>query len=322
MSAPSPSRAEWIAHQVERWTGTPPDGEPIVFDDTTHYMSIDWGHVVDLQGQLFLVRGHEREGRFGIQEQPKFWVKRAIELSTGRLYILKMTIDERFKAQIGETEFLCVRDAQKEARVLELTRGHPRFMQGRTVADVRGNLVRVIEYIPGDNLLAHLRSLGLPHRVYFQERFPLMMKETLACLHSLEILHDAGLCHGDIRNDHLLLDRDRASLRWIDFDLWQETLDFDVWSVGNILHCVVAGGFLTFRGATTVDPEVAGRLDADDASLFFPFRVMNLGKAYPYLPAKLNQILAHFSVGGRVRYGRLRELVEDLGDCGVAAGWW
>jgi hypothetical protein len=34
-------------------------------------------------GNDYLVAGNAREGRFGIDEQPKFWVKSAIELKTG-----------------------------------------------------------------------------------------------------------------------------------------------------------------------------------------------------------------------------------------------
>ena len=125
-----------------------------IVDDTTNYMAIDHDHVVELEGTLFLIRGNEHEGRFGIDDQPKFWVKRAIDLLTGRMHILKLVFHEEFHAQVGSLHVKCVRSPEKEGQVLELVRDDPRFMQGRTARDVRGNLVRVIDHIPGVDLLS------------------------------------------------------------------------------------------------------------------------------------------------------------------------
>ena len=77
----SGDREAWIISQVERPDREPLLGRPVIFRDTTNYMYIDRGHLIELEGELFLVRGNEKEGRFGLDEQPKFWVKRAISLT-------------------------------------------------------------------------------------------------------------------------------------------------------------------------------------------------------------------------------------------------
>jgi hypothetical protein len=161
----------------------------------------------------------------------------------------------------------------------------------------------------------------MPHPEYCRTLLPAILARLADNIRALQRLHDAGLCHGDIRNDHLLIERDTGSYKWIDFDLAQQRLDFDIWSLGNILHCVAAKGFLTFRDAIESCPQLSGKLSQDDASVFFPHRVMNLQKVYPYLPDKLNDVLLRFSFGTRVGYDKVSQIAEDLSECGASAGW-
>jgi hypothetical protein len=49
-----------------------------------------------------------------------------------------------------------------------------------------------------------------------------------------------------------------AAYKWIDFDLDQRSADFDIWSVGNILHCVAAKKFVTFQEAIKLRPQLSG----------------------------------------------------------------
>jgi len=313
------ARQEWIHEQARRFAPHPLPDRLLVTDDTTNYMAIDRDHVVDLEGTPFLIRGNEREGRFGIDDQPKFWVKRAIDLETGKLHILKLVFYEEFRAQVGSLQVRCVRSPEKEGRVLDLVRGDPRFMQGRTARDSRGNLVRVIAYITGVDLLNHVHSLPARHEDYFQSHFPSILAHVIESLRAIQRLHEAGLCHGDIRNDHLILEQATGQFKWIDFDLNQDFADFDIYSAGNVLHYVVGRGFITFREAIQSSPDLGGRLTDDDASVFFPHRVMNLRRVFPYVPARLNDILLRFSAGAQVFYDRMSQLVEDLGECGAAA---
>jgi hypothetical protein len=90
--------------------------------------------------------------------------------------------------------------------------------------------------------------------------------------------------------------------------------------VGNILHCIVARGFATFREAVQSRPELSGRFGEEDASMFFPHRIMNLRKVYPYIPDALNRVLLRFSVGTRVYYENVGQIVEDLEACAAALG--
>ncbi len=321
MTTSADARDNWIRSQVRRLVNYDLPGRPVVFHDTSNFMGIDRDHLVELEGKLFLVRCNEREGRFGLDDEPKFWVKRALSLDTGQVRILKLVFSEEFKVRVGTLEVRCVRSAEKEGRVLDLVRGHPSFMQGRAVRDSRGNVVRIIEYISGTNLLHHLASITMPHEAYFRALMPQVLAKTMECLVGIRSLHEAGLCHGDIRNDHILVDGESGHFRWIDFDLTQPSAAFDVWSVGNVLHYVVAKDFVTFREVLQERPALLGHLDDDDACVFFPHRVMSLGKVYPYLPGKLSDVLAHFSVGRKGCYESVAQILEDLGDCATSQGW-
>jgi serine/threonine protein kinase len=284
-------------------------------------MSIERDHIIKLSGKLYLVRCNEREGRFGLDEQPKFWVKRAIALDTGRTHILKLVFHEEFKCHIGHLSVKCRRSEEKEGRVLELVRGDERFMQGRTERDVGGNLVRVIDYIKGMDLFSYFRSLTVSHREYMEKLFPEILAKTMECLGAIQFLHEAGLCHGDIRNDHIIIEEGTGRFRWIDFDLTQDFPDFYVWSTGNILQCIVGKGSVRFTDIRDVHPELESQLTEDDASAFFPHRIMNLRKVYPYVPEKLNDILMRFSAGAGTYYDRVDQILFDLSDCASAMGW-
>jgi len=321
VTGPTTVAQDAIAARIRQLTGRSLSAPPVVVADTSDFMAIDRDHVVDLEGELFLVTLTEREKRFGLVDEPKFWVKRAISLASGRTHILKMVFHERFRACVGANAFICARDAEKEARVLELMRGDPRFMQGRGLRDVRGNLVRVIDFITGEDLLRHLERAGLGHEEYFRTVFPSVFARTMDSLRAIERLHEAGLCHGDIRNDHILLEAGSGRFVWIDFDLNEDTPLFDVWSLGNLLHCVVGNGFVVFRDVVERRPDLAGRLTDDDASVFFTHRVMNLRAVYPYIPAALNDVLLRFSCGARSRYDSTSQVIEDLGACAAVEGW-
>ncbi len=320
VSGSTPLTDAWIQERMRHLGVQPVPEAPVVWDDTSHYMRIERDHIVNLQGDLFLIRCNEREGRFGIDEQPKFWVKRALALTTGETHILKLAIEESFKVHVGMVEVLCVRSAEKEAKVLELVRGDRRFMQGRSTYDSRGNLVRVIDFIRGIDLLTFIDSIPLRHEEYCHLKLPGILAHVADNIAGLQRLHDAGLCHGDIRNDHLLVEQGTGFYKWIDFDLEQRSAYFDIWSVGNVLHCVAAKGFMTFRDAIAIQPQLSGNLSQDDASVFFPYRVMNLRKLYPYLPGKLNEVLLRFSFGARAGYDRISQITEDLAECTASAG--
>ena len=61
-------------------------------------------------------------------EDPKFWVKRCLELENGAFRILKLEFQESFDQHIGPLTIPCRRSAAKEARILRLVAGDARFM--------------------------------------------------------------------------------------------------------------------------------------------------------------------------------------------------
>lgn len=316
--SPGYDRARWIRERARFLVDEPLPAQPVIWEDTTNFMSIERGHVVNLAGDLFLVRSNEHEGRFGIDDQPKFWVKHAIHLESGAMFILKMLCEEEFRVHVGPLEVKCRRSAEKEARVLELVRGDDRFMQGRLVRDARFNPVRVIDFIHGVDLLSHVAALRVCHEEYASTLLPGILAKLAGSLAGIQRLHDAGLCHGDIRNDHLLIERATGVYKWIDFDLQEDSPEFDIWSAGNILHCAAAKGFVTFREAIEAQPALAGRLTAEDACVFFPNRVMSLHKVYPYLPDKLQKVLRRFSFGGPACYETISQLAGDVAECAAS----
>src|SRR5512135_998578 len=139
--------------------------------DTEDFFRVDYDDVVVLEGIPYFIRNNEREGRFGLDDEQKFWVKRAINLLTGEIKILKWVFKERYEARIGNLVFECVRSPQKEARILELVRGRPEFMQGKTVLDSSGNQLRILDYINGKTLGQIAIELGRDHEDFFHNFF-------------------------------------------------------------------------------------------------------------------------------------------------------
>lgn len=140
---------------------------PRIVTDTSDFFKVDYDDVVILDNRPYFIRNYEREGRFGIDDEPKFWVRRAIDLADGSTKIIKMVFHEQFKARVGDITFDCVRSPLKEAAILDMVRGQPNFMQGFSVKDSSGNIIRIIEYIKGMTLADHVVQLWeRPRRLF------------------------------------------------------------------------------------------------------------------------------------------------------------
>jgi serine/threonine protein kinase len=313
--------SELLRRRARELAGIALPDPPRVLRDTSNFTAIDRGDVLELGGHPYLVLGHEREGRFGIDDQPKYWVKRAVSLRTGRTHVLKLVFNESIGQEVDGQRHACHRSASKEARVLEAVRGHPNFMQGTAVADAGANLVRVIDFIEGPTLLEHLGALSMPHEQYAATALPALLAETYDLFAAIAFLHGCGLCHGDVRNDHAILDAETGRARWIDFDFTRPSLAYDVWTLGNVLNCVVAKGFVTFHELRRSRPDLLARVGPEDASVFFPHRVMNVDRIHPHLPPCLARMLRRFAKGDAPRYARADEVRDELGACLDALGW-
>ncbi len=290
-------------------------GPLTIHEDTSNVMAVSAGDVLRIQGNDYFVLGEATEGRFGISEQPKFWVKYVVDLSDGSQKLLKLVFLEQFKTRLGFLTLQCTRSPEKESRVLELVRGDPRFMQGCTLFDVKGNNVRVIERIQGRSLYNVIADLDMDHETYYHTLLPGILEQVAACVDAIGMLNDHGLMHGDIRNDHIFVECGTGLYRWIDFDYVVNFQDYDVWSLGNVLTYVVGKGLCTRADLAREGLPKGSRIDDDDALIFFPYRVANLRKVYPYISRDLNAILTRFSAGATSFYDDCGALARDLRSC-------
>ena len=288
-----------------------------IVTDTSDWMLIQKGDIIRLDGNDYLVRGNMREPRFGIDDQPKYWVFSAIELATGKEKIIKTVYKEEFIAHVGILKIRCYRSPKKEGEVLDDTRGDERFMQGVTFFDDEGNNVRVIDYIRGITFFRYIPEIKKPHEQYFHEDLPDILWEMLDMILGIQKLHNLGYCHGDIRNDHIIIESGTRRYRWIDFDLMQDIKDFDLWSLGNIINYAVGKGIITFDAvlkSKTFSSSVKSSLTNNDGSAFYNYRIMNLQKIFPYIPEKLGHLLRHFTIKPVAFYTSIKDLLHDYTD--------
>lgn len=287
-----------------------------IFTDTTDFCKFDYGDIVVLNGVPFLVGSNEREGRFGIDDQPKLWVKRAINLENGEKKILKFVFEETFVSQVGAIHFNCFRSAKKEARVLELVRGHPNFMQGSWVEDGVGNVVRILDIVKGKPWSDEILTLSCGHEQYYFDHFATALDSLIELTAAIALLHDHGEKHGDIRRDHILQNRQSGVCTWIDFDYDYQHRDnyfgYDLFGLGNLLIFLVGKGDIIFGELRQSHPEALPDLNRGDMNIMFPNRVANLQKIYPYIAHYLNKLLLVFAHDSEDYFDNTHEFLECL----------
>ncbi|MDR2550245.1 MAG: hypothetical protein LBD10_08630 [Desulfobulbus sp.] len=311
---PEPEARNLREHRVTRSLRRPSR----VYTDTTDFTAIDYGDVIAVEGRYFLITSYTKEGRFGVDEQIKPWVPKVVDLSTLAHYILKLEFKETFTMRLGRFAVTCYRSPEKEARILQLVQGHPNFMQGETLVDAVGNKVRVLVPVAG-NRLDKVIHTGSSHHDYFRNELPGILSRFLGCLEGIAFLHRHGFRHGDIRRDHVFVDRNTGQFYWIDFDydfhLPEKPFALDLFELGNILLYLAGRGDFHPR-EILADPAlgeaVAHSLVTGDFSLLARNRVANLRKLFPYIPDSLNNILRHFSADTEVFYETVEEIHADL----------
>jgi len=288
------------------------------FTDTSEFNAIDCGDEIIVGTKRLSITGHERERRFGI-EDPKMWVKRAIDEDTGEKKIVKLSFLESFDTTLGGVKIRCFRNPDKEGKILDLVRGHPYFMQGRAFYDAKGNNIRVLDIVRGPNFMVFLDTFRMDHQTYFNTVFPDILKKLLKAFEAIRFLHVNGFRHGDIRTDHVIFERKTGNYVWIDFDYdyaaTENPYAMDIFGLGNILLYAVGKGFhdlYMINSDTTKYGDLIDRLDQDDFSLLDKWRFINLTKLYPYIPRMLNNILMHFSKNAHMYYEHVDEIIEDI----------
>jgi len=289
--------------------------------DTSEFCDIEHGDIIQVGEKRYEVIRNEKERRFGIDDQ-KFWVKRCIDLDTGEKKIIKLTFFESFKTRLGGVPIRCFRNPQKEENILDLVRGYPHFMQGTSYRDVKGNSIRVLDIVPGPNLFLYIESLPMGHETYFKKRLPSILKNIIKAFEAIRFLHLHGFRHGDIRNDHIIIERNTNNYVWIDFDYdfdpGENPFSLDIFGMGNILLYTIGKGFHNLHmisNDTMIYGDLIDRLEPNDFSLLDKWRLMNLKKLYPYIPTALNDILMHFSAGASIYYETAEEIIEDITRC-------
>jgi len=287
-----------------------------IITDTTDFFRVDYNDVVILADRPYLIHNCEKEGRFGLDDEPKYWVKRATDLLDNSSKIIKLVFHETITAKVGEIVFQCVRSPRKEGAILDLVREHASFMHGFSVADEAGNLIRILDYIIGRRFDDLVNTLNTDHEVYFHEHLPGLLQTFTELIRAIKFIHDHGYKHGDIRRDHILIDKRSGVFRWIDFDydyMHQASMfSYDLFGLGNILIFLVGGGDVTVQQLMAEGSPVLDRLADDDFNIVFQNRVANLQKVYPYLPDELAFVLRHFSKGANLFYETADQLIDDL----------
>ncbi|MGD8764699.1 MAG: protein kinase [Desulfobacteraceae bacterium] len=291
------------------------------FTDTSDFFAIDYGDEILVGGKRYIVKGFARETRFGL-EDPKFWVKRAADAETGERKFIKLTFFESFETSIGGVKIRCFRNPDKEGKILELVKNHPSFMNGEAYLDTRGNLVRVLNIVRGPSFLNYIDRYKMRYEDYFQQVLPGILKKLVPAFEAIRYLHINEFKHGDIRNDHIIVNRDDGTYVWIDFDYDYEATEnpfgLDIFGLGSILIYAIGKGFHNLPMISSdmrTYGDLIDRIEPEDFSILEKWRFINLRKLYPTIPKMLNDILMHFSKGAHVYYEVVDELLEDLNRC-------
>ena len=304
-----------------------------IYTDTSDFFRIDQGDIVCMDGHPYLVSGHEKEGRFGLDEEPKLWVKRSIDLYSGKIKILKLEFQESFQLRVGDVTYDFFRSPAKEARILDLVHGDRRFMQGASVADEKGNIVRILDFIPGMSLAESVLRLGRTYEEYYFDFFPFIFRIFIELVEGIARLHLEGEKHGDIRRDHVIVDSKSGECRWIDFDYsfrrCANPYRYDIFGLGNILVYLTGRGDVTWRELPAGEDRASLQIGEGDFNVVFRNRLVNLGKVYPFIAAEIAILLTPFSAGAQRYYEHIGEFLEDLHTAAgklphrkAPTGWW
>lgn len=289
-----------------------------VHTDTTDFFRVEYDDAVVLNGRPYLIRHNAKELRFGLEDEPKFWVKHAIDLTDGSRKIIKLVFHEKFMATVGEIQFECFRSPKKEARILDLVRRKRNFMHGFWVKDEKGNTIRILDVIKGQSLALYVQGIALDHEIYFREWFPDILSRFMECVHGILFLHEHGEKHGDVRRDHILIDKENGDYRWIDFDFnyrhRENIYGYDLFGLGNILVFLVGQGDVLLQDLKKSEHAALEKLREEDLNIIFNNRVVNLKMIYPYIPESLNRVLMHFSLGAKWFYEHTSQLIDDLSE--------
>lgn len=292
-----------------------------VIEDTTNFFLIEGGDQIRVGDRLYNVLGHAHESQFGIDD-PKLWVVRAVDSETRERKIIKLAFFESFDTSLGGVKIKCFRSPDKEAQILRLVKDHPYFMQGEDFTDPKGNNIRVLDVVRGRTFLAYIDAIRVKYDTYFGTILPEILHKLAEAFKAINFLHVNGFRHGDVRTDHLFVERGTDNFIWIDFDYDFEATEnpfsLDIFGIGALLTYAIGKGLHIGYMIRTDDHtygDLSHRLTEGDFSLLDQSMFVNLKKLYPIIPQALNDILMHFSRSTEVYYEYVDEIIKDLDIC-------
>ena len=163
---------------------------------------------------------------------------------------------------------------------MELTRKDERFMQGFSVLDQSGNIIRILDFIHGKTLADTIFNIDVSHEEYYTKYFPVFLNEYIELVKGILFLHEHNEKHGDIRRDHIIWRKDEGKGVWIDFDfnyIHKENIyGYDLFGLGNILIFIIGGGDVTVQKLYDSNSPILNQLTIDDMNIIFKNRVVNL----------------------------------------------
>jgi hypothetical protein len=180
----------------------------------------------------------------------------------------------------------------------------------------------------GKNFYLYINAIKMEHKQYFHLLLPGIIEKLLHLFEALRLLHSNGLKHGDIRNDHIIIEKETGNYVWIDFDYdfdsAENPFSLDLIGLGNVLLYAIGKGFHNLKekdakSGDLVYNDLIAKIEPEDFSIVHDWRFMNLKKLYPYIPDGLNDILLHFTLGSDIFYESVQEIIDDLEQC-VASG--
>jgi hypothetical protein len=150
------------------------------------------------------------------------------------------------------------------------------------------------------------------------------MEHFIECIRAIRFIHEHEEKHGDIRRDHIIVDRESGHYRWIDYDFnyhqRENIYSYDLFGLGNILIFLVGKGDVLLPNLIREKHPALHRIRSEDENIVFHNRVANLKKIYPYIPEGLNRILLHFSKGANRFYETTNQLLEDIEEYRTVVG--
>jgi hypothetical protein len=287
-----------------------------ILEDTTDFYDVDYGDVLLLKNRGYLVKGTESEKKFGLEGEPKPWVKSCVDLITGERKIVKLTFFEEFSCRIEGLKYTCLRNPEKEAKILRKIQGNPNFMQGFNVIDAEGNNVRILDKIKGVSLDNHIRGISLEHEQYYREKLPELLEKLIVAYHAMADLHEMGEIHGDITPDHIYVEKESGRFVWIDFDYDymedDDVISHDIFEMGTLLAFVIGKDYLSLSEINNRYPDCFEKLTPKDMQSVFPNQLANLRIVHPHISQELNNIMLRFSKGANENYTDAHDLASDL----------